>query len=80
MPLIPAFGRQRQADGCEFEPSLVYRRMSSRETRTTQRNPVLKNKARQFKLHLQMNLIGMRTVCNGFLFSELMKNLKLSRF
>jgi hypothetical protein len=24
MPLIPEFGRQRQADLCEFEASLVY--------------------------------------------------------
>ena len=25
MPLIPALGRQRQADLCEFEANLVYR-------------------------------------------------------
>jgi hypothetical protein len=25
MPLIPAFGRQRQADLCDFQNSLVYR-------------------------------------------------------
>ena len=25
MPLIPTLGRQRQADPCEFEDSLVYR-------------------------------------------------------
>ena len=41
--LIPAFGRQRQADLCEFETSLVYR-ASSRTARATQRNPVLKTK------------------------------------
>jgi hypothetical protein len=43
MPLIPALIRQRQADLCEFEASLLYR-LSSRMTRAvTQRNPVLKN-------------------------------------
>jgi hypothetical protein len=40
-PLIPALGRQRQADS-EFEASLVYR-VSSRTARATQRNPVSKN-------------------------------------
>jgi hypothetical protein len=42
-PLIPALRRQRQADHCEFKASLVYR-VSSRTTRTTQRNPVSKKK------------------------------------
>ena len=41
MPLIPTFGRQRQADLSEFEASLVYR-VSSRTSRATQRNPVSK--------------------------------------
>ena len=40
VPLIPALGRQRQVDLCEFKASLVYRE-SSRTARTvTQRNPV----------------------------------------
>jgi hypothetical protein len=39
MPLIPALGRQRQIS--EFKASLVYK-VSSRTTRATQRNPVLK--------------------------------------
>ena len=43
MPLIPAPGRQRQADLCEFEASLAYR-VSFRTARATQGNPVLKNK------------------------------------
>jgi hypothetical protein len=34
--LIPALGRQRQADLCEFEVSLVYR-VSSRAANVTQR-------------------------------------------
>ena len=44
MPLIPAPGRQRQADLCEFKASLVYSTSSRTGFRTTQRNPVLKNK------------------------------------
>jgi hypothetical protein len=40
MPLIPALGRQRQADFW-FEASLVYR-VSSRIARALQRNPVSK--------------------------------------
>jgi hypothetical protein len=43
MLLIPAFGRQKQADICEFEASLIYR-ASSGTARATQRNHVLKNK------------------------------------
>jgi hypothetical protein len=41
-PLIPALGRQRQADS-EFKASLVYR-LSSRIAKDIQRNPVLKKK------------------------------------
>ena len=36
MPLVPALGRQRQADLCELEASLGYRKSS----RATQRNLV----------------------------------------
>jgi hypothetical protein len=43
-PLIPALGRQRQEDLCEFKASPVYR-VSSRTARATQRNLVLKNNA-----------------------------------
>ena len=39
MPLIPALGRQRQADLHEFKASLDYR-VSSRTSRATQRNSV----------------------------------------
>ena len=41
MPLIPALGRQRQVNLCEFEASLVYRE-SFRTPRATERNPGLK--------------------------------------
>ena len=44
MPLIPALGRQRQADLSDFQASLVYK-VSSKTARTvTQRNPVSRNK------------------------------------
>jgi hypothetical protein len=42
MPLIPAF-RSHSQEISEFEASLFYR-VSSRTSRATQRNPVLKNK------------------------------------
>ena len=41
MPLIPELGRQRLAYLYDFEASLVYI-MSSRTSRTTEREPVLK--------------------------------------
>ena len=41
-PLIPVLGRQRQTDLSEFKASLIYR-VSSRTSKATQRNPVLKN-------------------------------------
>ena len=37
-PLIPALGRQRQADLCELEVSLVYRVSSRTGSKATQRN------------------------------------------
>ena len=43
--LIPALGRQRQAELHKFEASLVYR-VSSRTVRTTQRNLVSKTQKR----------------------------------
>ena len=43
MPLVPALWRQRQADLCEFEASLVYR-VGSRIARATQKSCVLKTK------------------------------------
>ena len=42
MPVIPALGRQRQADLCEFKASLIYS-VSSRTARATKR-PCLKKK------------------------------------
>ena len=42
LSLIPALGRQRQVDLCEFEASLVYR-VSLKTTRAvTQKNPISK--------------------------------------
>ena len=45
-PLIPALGRQKLADLCEFEASLVYR-SSSRTARATLRNLILKRKKKE---------------------------------
>ena len=42
VPLIPAFGKQRQMDLYEFEATLVYR-ANSRRPKDIQRNPVSKN-------------------------------------
>jgi hypothetical protein len=39
MPLIPALGKQRQADLCKFETSLIYRE-SSRIVKATLKDPV----------------------------------------
>ena len=44
MPLIPAPGRQRQADVCESNASLVYQASAKTGSKTTQRNPVLRGK------------------------------------
>ena len=49
MPLIPALGRQRQVDLCEFKASLVYRASSRTARAVTQRNPVSKNKRKKKK-------------------------------
>jgi hypothetical protein len=43
MLLIPALRRQKQADLCEFEASLVYK-MNSRTARAVHRNHILENK------------------------------------
>ena len=44
--LIPALRRQRQADLCKFEASLVYRESARIGSKATQRNPVSKNKTK----------------------------------
>jgi hypothetical protein len=46
MSLASELGWQRQVDLCEFEASLIYR-VSSRAAKASQRNLVLKNKAKQ---------------------------------
>jgi len=63
--LIPAFRRQRQADLCEFEASLVHR-VSSRIARATQRNPVLKNrnKTKQAQKATRTTLDDCDVLCN----------------
>ena len=48
MPLISSLGRQRWADLCEFEVSLVYR-VSSRTAGITQRDLVLNKNQKKKK-------------------------------
>jgi hypothetical protein len=48
MPLVPALGRQRQADPHEFKVILVYKR-SSRAARATQEKPCIKKKSKKKK-------------------------------
>jgi hypothetical protein len=56
MPLIPAPGRQRQAD-FEFEASLVYK-VSSRTARAIKRNPVSKNQKKKKKKKVKTKELG----------------------
>jgi hypothetical protein len=42
--LIPALQKQKQADGCEYEASLVYKSSYNTATAVIQRNPVSKKK------------------------------------
>ena len=56
MLLIPALERQRQANLCEFEDSLVYR-VISRTARTIQKNPVLKTTTTKQFLEIVRNLV-----------------------
>ena len=48
MLLIPALGRQRQADLCEFKASIVYK-VSSRTARATHRETLSQKQAEQAK-------------------------------
>jgi hypothetical protein len=58
--VVPALGRQRQEDLCEFEASLVYR-VSSRTARATQRNPVLNKQTnnKQFVRPTELALVAL---------------------
>ena len=56
--MIPALGRQRQVDLCEFEASLGYI-VSSRTAWATQRNPVSK---KIFKKYEQITKCAFRGV------------------
>jgi hypothetical protein len=56
-PLIPVLWRQKQADFCELDVSLVYR-MNSKAARAPKRNTVYKTNKQTNKrgLHLQMTV------------------------
>ena len=62
-PLIPALGRQRQADISDFEASLVYT-LSSRTARTKQRDPVSKIKTKNY-IYLWVGWSNTWHVCGG---------------
>jgi hypothetical protein len=47
-PLVPTLRKQRQADLCEFQASMVYR-VSSKTARVTQWDPVSKKQNKQTK-------------------------------
>ncbi len=49
MLLIPALGRQRQADLCEFETCLVYRASSRTGSKATEKPCLEKQKKKQTK-------------------------------
>ena len=49
-PLIPALGRQRQVDLCEFEASLVYQELVPGQDPKLQRNLVSKDKKKDISL------------------------------
>jgi hypothetical protein len=48
-PLILALGRQRRADLCEFEASLIFKDSFRTARAVTQRNSILKNENKQTK-------------------------------
>ena len=66
MPLIPARRRQRQADLCELEVSLVYR-VSSRTARSYTEKPCLKKPrgGRQRVKSGKEKIIPQRTLLRG---------------
>ena len=54
MPFIPALGRQRQVDLCEFRVYLVYKASSRTATDVTERNLVSKTKELNWKLMVSL--------------------------
>ena len=64
--LIPALGRQRLEDLCEFETSLAYRLSSRTGSKDTLRNPVLKTPKNEnfvvFPAHLLSPYIHVSTI------------------
>ena len=61
MPLIPALGRQRQVDFCDFEASLVYRANS----RATQRNPISEKTNKQTNKNKKENKSRLEFIKNN---------------
>ena len=63
MPLMPALGRQEQANVCEFEARLVYNTSSRLARILTQRHPVSKTKILETTLVVRQ--IGLVTTKNS---------------
>lgn len=57
MPLIPALGRQKQVNLCEFKGSLAYK-ASFRRARAKQWNTVLKNRQKVLVLKTLMSFVN----------------------
>ena len=53
---IPALGRQRQADLCEFETSLIYRASSRTHSKATEK-PCLRRGKKRNSLHREQSNI-----------------------
>ena len=66
MPLIPELRRQRQADFCEFEASLVYRG-SARTAKATTEKPCLKRNKKHQDAEQCLNLLDIRGVTGSVL-------------
>ena len=61
-PLIPALGRQRLADLCEFEATEVYRASSRTAGAVTKRNRFLENKEKRTGLEAHTSIPVQRSL------------------
>ena len=53
MPLIPALGRQRQADPCEFQVNLIYRASSRTGSKAAEKTCLETNKQANKRIQVQ---------------------------
>lgn len=76
MLFIPVLGRQKQAELCEFEATLIYT-VSSSTTRARQRNSALKNKTRK-EGKREKNILKAKS--NHFALSKIIVHCSLFKF